>query len=134
MKIWCGYGSEHSANLVIIGKFKTENDARSVRTLIADMTRIVREEQERGKLDVANSPESYPEEILDIIKTRPGASMISRDCLLDLLYDYDMKLEGDRVVVETEETNIEAFLMAMLSTGARIETYSAHDYPGKYGR
>ena len=28
MKIWLGYGSEHSANLVIIGKFELAKEAR----------------------------------------------------------------------------------------------------------
>lgn len=30
MKIWNGYGSEHSMNLVLIGKFKQEQDAEKV--------------------------------------------------------------------------------------------------------
>lgn len=30
MKIWNGYGSEHSMNLVLIGKFKQEQDAVKV--------------------------------------------------------------------------------------------------------
>ena len=27
MKLWMGYGSEHSANLVMLGKFKSAEDA-----------------------------------------------------------------------------------------------------------
>jgi hypothetical protein len=134
MKIWCGYGSEHSANLVIIGKFKSERDAQSVKTLISEMTRIARDEQGRGHLDVGNPPERYPEEMLEIIKQQDGTSMVSKENLLDLLYDYNMKLDGDRLIIETEETSIEAFVMAMLSSGAKIETYSAHEHPGEYGR
>ncbi len=30
MKIWNGYGSEHSMNLVLIGKFKRAKDAEKV--------------------------------------------------------------------------------------------------------
>ena len=30
MKIWNGYGSEHSMNLVLIGRFKREQDAEKV--------------------------------------------------------------------------------------------------------
>ena len=32
MKIWNGYGSEHSMNLVLIGKFKQAQDANKVKS------------------------------------------------------------------------------------------------------
>jgi len=34
MKIWRGYGSEHSSNLVMIGRFKTVGDAEAAKRII----------------------------------------------------------------------------------------------------
>ena len=34
MKIWTGYSSEHSMNLVLIGKFKQAKDAEAVADVI----------------------------------------------------------------------------------------------------
>jgi len=34
MKLWLGYGSEHSANLIMIGKFEDRETATKTRELI----------------------------------------------------------------------------------------------------
>ena len=58
MKIWNGYGSEHSMNLVLIGKFKQEQDAvkveKDIKTLSTQAEKdecysIPFDEPERGK-------------------------------------------------------------------------------------
>jgi hypothetical protein len=44
MKIWKGYGSEHSMNLVMIGHFKEACDAREAKRLIDQLIeRVARE-------------------------------------------------------------------------------------------
>ena len=37
--------------------------------------------------------------------------------------------EDDKVVVTTNESDVSAFLKVMIDKGARVEVYSAHDYP-----
>jgi hypothetical protein len=51
MKVWFGYGSEHSANLVMIGEFKTAEDAQTALDLLNEATQIAREDEENGLLD-----------------------------------------------------------------------------------
>jgi len=46
-----------------------------------------------------------------------------------------VKVEGSKMILTTDEVDISAFLKVMLDSGARIEVYSAHDYPDtEYGR
>jgi hypothetical protein len=45
-------------------------------------------------------------------------------------YDVSTKVENKDVVVTTEEIDVSAFLKVLLDKGARVEVYSAHNYPG----
>jgi hypothetical protein len=44
-------------------------------------------------------------------------------------YEVSVELQGNDLVLTTEEFDISAFLKVMFLQGARIEVYSAHDYP-----
>jgi hypothetical protein len=55
--------------------------------------------------------------------------------LEQLLYDVRIDVEDNKIVMTTDEVDVLAFLKVLLDKGARVEVYSAHDYPGKgYGR
>ena len=45
-------------------------------------------------------------------------------------YEVNMKVEGEKLIVTTDELDIAAFLKVLFLRGARIELYSAHDHPG----
>ena len=50
-------------------------------------------------------------------------------------YDVSVSVESDHLVVTTDEIDVSAFLKVLLDKGARVEVYSAHDYPETdYGR
>jgi hypothetical protein len=51
-----------------------------------------------------------------------------------LLYEFDAKREGEKVVITTEEMEVGAFLKILVNRGARVQVYSAHDFPGEFGR
>jgi hypothetical protein len=44
-------------------------------------------------------------------------------------YEVGVEFKGNELVLTTEELDISAFLKVMFLKGARIEVYSAHDYP-----
>jgi uncharacterized protein DUF6375 len=48
MKVWSGYGSEHSMNLVMIGSFKQASDAEDVKDLIAQLSTLAQNEPNRS--------------------------------------------------------------------------------------
>ena len=134
MKIWNQYGSEHSANIVMIGNFKDAAEASQAQEAIEALTEQVENERKDGMRVPGNSSERYGREMLDLL-SRLGISSIGPQELEQFLYEFDLNVEGNSMVLTTEETEISAFLKVMIDRGARVEVYSAHDYPDtKHGR
>src|SRR5579872_4768525 len=125
MKIWLGYGSEHSSNLVIVGKFKTAIDAREALSLLERTTDMVRSAEGRGEISSDKPPEKFPNAILDFLSKENFMELASKD-LPDFMYEFDPKIDGDSVVITTDEYSIGGFLSTLLHKGAKIEVYSAH--------
>ena len=60
---------------------------------------------------------------------------VSPSELEHFLYDTSTRVEGDKIILTTEECEVSAFFKLMITKGARVEIYSAHDYPdADYGR
>lgn len=128
MKIWYQHGSEHSANLVMIGHFEDATEATKAKEIIDAITHQVAEDQDKGRLVLGSPSERYGPEMLDLLGRLNVASIGPRE-LEQFAYEVTVKLEGSKIALTTEEDDISAFLKVMLHRGARIEVYSAHDYP-----
>lgn len=129
MKIWHGYGSEHSMNLVMIGHFKSPDDAKNTQQLIKQLSdRLV------DKIDVGTSRERFGDEVLDLLR-ETNCYILSPSELEHFLYDTQIRVEGDKMILTTDESEVSAFFKLMITKGAKVEIYSAHDYPeAEYGR
>jgi len=134
MKIWYQHGSEHSANLVMIGHFEKAADATKAKEIIEALTDQVAEDQYNETLTVGDPSNRYGDEMLDLLG-RLNVSSIAPQEIEQFAYDVSIKVDGSDLVLTTEELDISAFLKVMVLKGARIEVYSAHDYPdAAYGR
>lgn len=133
MKIWKGYGSEHSMNLVMIGHFKEARDAEKVKELLDQLTSQVMQDTGGGKIERLPQ-DRFTDDMLKLL--RQLKLYILRPTELEqLLYDIHVDVDGDKIVVTTDEADVSAFLKVLLEKGARIEVYSAHDFPNtEYGR
>jgi len=130
MKIWHQHGSEHSANLVMIGHF----DATKAKEIIDALTNQVREEESNGTRTIGSPSERYGSAMLDLLGKLNVASIGPRE-LEQFAYEVSVEVQGNDVVLTTEEFDVSAFLKVMFLKGARIEVYSAHDYPdSEHGR
>lgn len=134
MKIWNGYGSEHSMNLVMIGQFVSADDAIEAKEAIDKFKEWVDAEIEAKTLEPGNPPTRYSDKILDFLKDQHQYH-IGLFELEQFAYDVNVEVDKDKVVIKTDESDVSAFLKVLLDRGARIEVYSAHDYPDtSYGR
>ena len=124
MKIWKGYGSEHSMNLVMIGQFKETKDAEEVKELIEKLVKIVNLDEE----DQGRSSNRYSERMMEFFKSA-NLYTIRPEELEQFIFDVHTKVDNDKVVITTDESDISAFMKVLLEKGARIEIYSAHNYP-----
>lgn len=134
MKIWDQHGSEHSANLVMIGHFENVADATTAKEIIDKLTQQVREEESDGTRTIGHRSERYSDAMLDLFG-KLNIRVIGPSELEQFAYEVDIKAKGNDLVLTTEEIDISAFLKVMFLKGARVEVYSAHDYPGsEHGR
>ncbi|SJN37480.1 hypothetical protein FM114_10530 [Luteococcus japonicus LSP_Lj1] len=44
------------------------------------------------------------------------------------LYDTEIDVKGSRVVVQTDEIDVIAYIKVLLAKGAKVEMYSGHDH------
>ncbi|MBD1853166.1 hypothetical protein H6F87_24800 [Cyanobacteria bacterium FACHB-502] len=129
MKIWYQHGSEHSANLVMIGHFEHATEATKAKEIIDALMDQVAKDQESGTILFGNPSNRYGDEMLDLLG-RLNVASIGPAELEQFAYEVNVKVEDKSVVVTTEELDIAAFLKVLFLRGARIEVYSAHDHPG----
>ncbi len=129
MKFWYGHGSEHSMNLVMIGQFKDAADAAKANQVIEWLTEEVNADIEAGVVKVGEGTARFSERMLEILRKVNIYTLGSVE-LEQFAYDVRVELKGDQIVMTTDEVDVSAFLKVMLDKGARVEVYSAHDYPG----
>lgn len=129
MKIWRGYGSEHSMNLVMIGQFKSVDDARKTKQTIDQLT-----EKLADKIEVGRTRNRFEDEVFALLKDANIYTLGPRE-LEQFLYDVSTRIEEDKLILTTDESEVSAFMKLMIDRGAKIEIFSAHDYPdAEYGR
>jgi hypothetical protein len=123
MKIWHGYGSEHSMNLVMIGHFKTPKDAEETQELIEQLSDGLRD-----KIEIGRDPGRFDDDVYRLL-SEAKCHILSPSELEQFLYAISTRAEGDKIILTTDECEVSAFFKLLLSKGARVEIYSAHDYP-----
>jgi hypothetical protein len=134
MKVWYGFGSEHSSNLVMIGRFKEIHDAKEAKRVIDQLIKQVGAEPERYRWDAAPEGRRYSDAMLELFN-KSGIYNVGPSELEQFNYDVDVDLRESEIVIKTEEIDVSAFLKILIDKGARVEVYSGHDYPDtKYGR
>lgn len=128
MKIWNGYGSEHSMNLVLIGKFKRDQDAEKVEKQIDTL-------RDQASKDGAHSiafggPEDrrFSDGMLSLLSSL-SLNTLDPSELGQLLSEHNLSRESDRITVTTDEAEVSAFVKLFIEAGAKVEVFSAHDYP-----
>jgi hypothetical protein len=129
MKVWRGYGSEHSMNLVMIGQFKSVDDARKTKQTIDQLI-----EKLADKIEVGRTRNRFEDEVFALLKDANIYTLGSLE-LEQFLYDVSTRIEEDKLILTTDESEVSAFMKLMIDRGAKIEIFSAHDYPdAEYGR
>lgn len=134
MKIWQGYGSEHSANLVMIGKFEKAEDAqRVVEKLNTLRESVMADDADKEEPEVFGA-ERFSDRMLDALR-QTGFYSLRPSELEQFLLEIDWSPEDNKVVVKTEETDVSALLKVLVDEGAMVEVFSAHVHKGSgFGR
>ncbi len=128
MKIWRLFASEHSANLVMIGRFKEVSEATKAKELIESIIAQVRADENAGLLKIGDTSDRYTDGMRELFQ-KVDVYTIGPAEVEQFAYDVTVNVRGKEVVLTTDEVDVSAFLKVLVDKGARVEVYSAHGYP-----
>ena len=123
MKIWNSYGSEHSANLEMIGTFKDIASAEKAKQIIDKISDYVSNSKEEFE-----GAQRFPDDAMELLRSIDFFSVAPSE-LGQFRYEVIPKLKGNKLVLRTDDIEISAVLKIMVQNGARVEVYSAHTFP-----
>ncbi len=123
MKFWTGYGSEHSANLVMLGKFKTAEDATGFLAELEKLEKLIQEDDSGDDIF-----REFPKKIIDEVFS--GHIRFCNDFAQKDLEDFRMELHhrqltDDQTIVEfkSDVTGWAGLIKMMVNAGARVEVF-----------
>lgn len=130
MKIWNGYGSEHSMNLVLIGRFKRAQDAEKVEKDIGRLSAQASKDDSHSISFGEPEDQRFSDEMLSLLRSLKLNTLGPAD-LGQLVSEHHLSREGDRITITTDEAEVSAFVKLFIEAGAKVEVFSAHDYPSE---
>lgn len=122
MKIWSSYGSEHSANLVMIGHFKDSASAEETNAAIDELRSFASDSENNPH------PDRFSEKAMSLLSKLKFHSVGSSE-LEQFNYDFSTKVNETTLVIKTEEIEVSALMKLLIDRGARVEIFSAHTHP-----
>lgn len=119
MKLWNAYSSEHSMNLVMIGRFKDVGAAEAAKDAIEELQSYF----------TVNEPEAetYSEDVMEML-SRLKTHSIGPSELEQFRNEFRVSTKQENVVITTDEIEVSAIWKLLLERGAKIEMFSAHDH------
>jgi Family of unknown function (DUF6375) len=127
MKIWRGFGSEHSMNLVMIGKFKSVADAEKAKRIIDLITKQVLADMDSGAITIGSRTERYTDGMMALLRELNVYDLNTVE-VEQFAYDISVEQKQDTVSITTDESDVSAYLKILVAEGARVEVFSAHFY------
>lgn len=128
MKIWFGYGSEHSYNLIMIGHFVDHTKAKAAEDKFKRLADGVAAEMEAGTMDVGwDADERFSDSIRTLLNELKLYDLGPTD-VANFAYEHSIEVDGATLRLATDEGEVQGFLKLLINAGARIEVYSRHHW------
>lgn len=125
MKIWNGYGSEHSMDLVLIGRFQTVTGAEAAEERMKALQALA--EDNWSDDDWRGPGERMPRELGQALAEMKLYDMGRYDVDVFAL-DHRVARTAETVRIWTDESDVQGFLKVLLRYGARVEVFSRHEW------
>lgn len=126
MRIWRSYGSEHSMDLVLIGKFVTVSGAEAAVERM-EALKVLAEAEWSDDDDWLRRDQRMPTALRDGLMNLQLYEM-GREDVDNYVFEHSIKRNGSTVTVTTEESEVQGFLKVLIRLGARVEVFSRHDW------
>lgn len=128
MKIWNGFGSEHSMNLVLIGRFANAREAERVEDVIKKIAVEASKEESIGLAFAGPSAQRFSDEMLDTLM-KLQVHTVRPEEVEQFISEHHLEREDSTITVTTDEVDVSAFIKVFVGAGARVEVFSAHHHP-----
>jgi len=125
MKIWSGFGTEHSSNLVMIGRFKTPEEATSTERLFQELIALATKEMAPAESPSVSSGRRFSGAMIELMQSNRVSDLTPSE-QEQFTYDFQVKRNGSELVVRTEEIDVMALIKVLIDREAKVEVYSAH--------
>jgi hypothetical protein len=126
MKVWNGYGSEHSTNLKMIGRFRDAGEAKATEELFQRLQRHVGERIEGGTWQPGEG-DDMDDPTYEFLRELKVWSMGPQD-IENFAYDYSLERDGSDLILTTDENEVAGFLKLFIDKDAKVEVYSLHTH------
>ncbi|MGJ5068872.1 DUF6375 family protein [Bradyrhizobium oligotrophicum] len=111
----------------MIGSFKQPSDAAEAEDLIAKISELAQNEPNRSFNDDPREAR-FSKEMLDFFM-KANLMTIGPSELEQFSYEVNVERQDNKIVLKTDESDVSAFLKLLIDRGARVEIFSAHEYP-----
>lgn len=112
---------------MMIGCFKCAEDANQVTKLMEELSDGLID-----KIDV-DTPQfryGYSDEVYELLKKLNCFHLTPHELEQFLIIGmHDVRLDGNKIIVQTDEDDVSAYFKLMLHHGAKVEIYSRHYFP-----
>jgi hypothetical protein len=127
MKIWTGYGSEHSSNLKMVGHFADESAAKAAELVFERIKDRVYADMDSDTYDPADDPPKLTDEMGRVLRELKVWSLGPAD-VENFAYDHSVTRDGNDLILTTDENAVGGFIKLMVDSDARIEIFSMHSH------
>jgi hypothetical protein len=125
VKIWTGYGSEHSSNLKMIGHFRDEEAAKAAAVIFERLGERVNTDLEAETYDVAEDVPDLSDAMGELLRELKMYSLGPAD-IENFAYEHAVERKGSDLILTTDEDNIGGFVKILVDKDAQIEIFSMH--------
>lgn len=129
MKIWNGYGSDHSSSLMIIGHFKASTDAEKTMALIEELTSTAGNDLAAGSIEYLEDNDDFSEATREKLRELNLYSLSPSEIADFALLNASPRVEGSDIRIFSDDVEIGGFIKLMVLRGAKVEVFSTHDHP-----
>jgi hypothetical protein len=117
-------------NLVLIGRFKQARDAEKIEKDIDKLSAQASKDDSHSISFGEPKDQKFSDGMLSLLRSLNLNTLGPTD-LGQLVSEHHLKREGDRITVTTDEAEVSAFVKLFIEAGAKVEVFSAHDYPSE---
>ena len=112
---------ESNQTILIVGIFKNESDADDAKTIIDDLTKLLKAGTKKKVSASDTAMNCYSQEMVDYLSKLNMKLDVNTFNSAVLLHDRSIAVLGNKITILTKDTNFQLMLNIMLQKDAKIE-------------